>query len=85
MKQRQVVFDPTLSVMRPQPDSTGRIDDLLFRSAVAFSRRVHRAGVDIAAGTDALGGSTPNIHAELQLLVDSVGRHHYRPSAPRRM
>lgn len=29
--------------------------------------------MDVAAGTDAVGGSTPNLHVELQLLVDSVG------------
>ena len=76
MKERGTILDPTLFIMRPGPDSTGRIDErhaALFHGAVEFVRSAHRAGVDIDAGTDALGGSTPNIHVELQLLVDSVG------------
>lgn len=76
MKERRVIFDPTLFIMRPGLDSMGRVDPrhgALFHAAVLFTRAVHRAGVDIAAGTDALGGSTPNLHTELQLLVDSVG------------
>ena len=76
MKQRKVIFDPTLFIMRAAPDSTGRIDPVrgaLFHSAAEFTRAAHRAGIEIDAGTDALGGSTPNIHVELQLLVDSVG------------
>jgi imidazolonepropionase-like amidohydrolase len=76
MKERDVILDPTLYVMRPGPDSAGRVNPLhgsLFRNAVSFVRAVHRAGVDVAAGTDAIGGSTPNLHVELQLLVDSVG------------
>ena len=76
MKERGTILDPTLYIMRPGPDSTGRIDErhaALFRSALEFARSAHRAGVDIDAGTDALGGSTPNLHVELQLLVDSVG------------
>jgi imidazolonepropionase-like amidohydrolase len=76
MKQRHVILDPTLFIMRPGPDSAGRVDPSrasLFHAAVEFTRAAHRAGVDVDAGTDALGGSTPNIHVELQLLVDSVG------------
>ena len=76
MKERNVILDPTLYVMRPGRDSAGRIDPLhanLFHGAVRFTQAAHRAGIDVAAGTDAIGGSTPNIHVELQLLVDSVG------------
>jgi imidazolonepropionase-like amidohydrolase len=76
MRRRNVILDATLLVMRPGPDSTGRFDSAhaaLFRGAVRFARAAHRAGVDIAAGTDGIGGSSPNLHVELQLLVDSVG------------
>jgi len=76
MKARGVILEPTLTVMRPAPDSAGRIptpSGLLFHNAVEFTRAAYRGGVELAAGTDALGGSTPNIHLELQLLVDSVG------------
>jgi hypothetical protein len=76
MRVRGTILDATLMVMRPAPDSAGRIDRrhaALFHAAVDFVRLAHRSGVDVAAGTDALGGSSPNIHAELQLLVDSAG------------
>jgi imidazolonepropionase-like amidohydrolase len=76
MKERRVILDPTLFIMRAMPDSNGRVDPdrgRLFHSAVLFTRAAQRAGVDVSAGTDAIGGSTPNIHVELQLLVDSVG------------
>lgn len=76
MKRRTVILDPTLFIMRAAPDSNGRVDPAraaLFHSAVAFTRAAHRGGVEIDAGTDALGGSAPNVHVELQLLVDSVG------------
>ena len=76
MRSRGTILDPTLYVMRPGPDSAGRIDErraALFHAAVEFVRSAHRAGVAVAAGTDGLGGSSPNLHVELQLLVDSVG------------
>ena len=76
MKRRGTILDATLFIMRAQPDSAGHVDErraALFRGAVEFTRHAHRAGVDVAAGTDAIGGSTPNLHVELQLLADSVG------------
>jgi hypothetical protein len=76
MKRGGTVFDATLFVMRPAPDSQGRtavVPGSLFHAAVGFTRAAHRAGIDIATGTDAIGGSTPNLHTELQLLVDLVG------------
>ena len=38
-----------------------------------MTRRANRVGIPIVAGTDAIGGSAANLHAELQLLVDSAG------------
>ena len=76
MRRRGTMLDPTLFVMTPSPDSTGRVPEraaALYRFATDMVRAAHAAGVPIVAGTDALGGSTPNIHVELQLLVDSAG------------
>lgn len=45
--------------------------------AADFTRRAQDAGVVIAAGTDGLGeplaGELPNVHTELQLLVELAG------------
>lgn len=79
MKAAGTMLDPTLFVMLPlePPADTTRaaMDQLLsaFRFAAAMTRRAARAGVPIVAGTDAIGGSSANLHAELQLLVDSAG------------
>ena len=76
MKRRGTALDATLFIMTPRPDSTGRVSEqaaALYRFATSMVRRANAAGVPIVAGTDALGGSSPNIHAELQLLVDSAG------------
>ncbi len=72
-------LDPTLTVIAAAAaDSTGTPADrarirAVFQFACRATRLAHRLGVPIVAGTDALGGSTPNLHAELQLLVDSAG------------
>jgi imidazolonepropionase-like amidohydrolase len=79
MRRAGTVLDPTLFIMLPQTPpadpSKATMDSLLsaFRFARAMTRRALTTGVPIVAGTDAIGGSTPNLHAELQLLVDSAG------------
>ncbi|MBK7350301.1 MAG: serine hydrolase [Gemmatimonadetes bacterium] len=79
MAEAGVALDPTLTVIaNAAADSTGTPADRarireLFQFACRATRLAHRLGVPIVAGTDALGGSTPNLHAELQLLVDSAG------------
>jgi imidazolonepropionase-like amidohydrolase len=76
MKARGAMLEPTLYVMRPAPDSQGRTPrqaGSLYDAAARFTALAWQAGVDIAAGTDAIGGSTPNLHVELQLLVDDAG------------
>jgi imidazolonepropionase-like amidohydrolase len=76
MRRRGTILEPTLLIMLPGPDSTGQVPpraSTLFHFAAGMTREAHRRGVMIAAGTDAIGGSSPNLHAELQLLVDSAG------------
>lgn len=68
MRTNGVSLDPTLMVMGDSED--GRA----YRAWVASAtRRAHESGVRIVAGTDALGGSSPNLHRELQLLVERAG------------
>ena len=79
MRRAGTIFDPTLFIMLPQTppadSSTQNLDRVLsaFRFASAMTRRANRVGIPIVAGTDGIGGSAANLHAELQLLVDSAG------------
>lgn len=77
MRARGTLFEPTLLVMQlagARPDGAPPAPlDTLPAWAVAVTRRAHALGVPIVAGTDALGRQTPNIHAELQLLVRQAG------------
>lgn len=76
MRRRGTTLDATLFVMAPRPDSLGRVTPQaarLFHFAAGMVRLADSAGVPIVAGTDNIGGGSPNIHAELQLLVDSAG------------
>jgi imidazolonepropionase-like amidohydrolase len=71
MRARHVCLEPTLFVMEPRvpdPAMTAYV-----RYAAAATARAHRAGVMICAGTDAIGGSTSNLPAELALLVERAG------------
>ncbi|HYE47756.1 MAG TPA: amidohydrolase family protein, partial [Caulobacter sp.] len=67
MRTRGVFLEPTILVMGG-PDGGPYIDWV-----AAATRQAHLRGVRLCVGADALGGSSPNIHAELQLLVDRVG------------
>lgn len=77
MRDRQVMLEPTLYIgvqaagFASDEDRT-RIDQQVAYGA-AVTELAHKAGVPIVAGTDALGGSTPNLHVELQLLVKRAG------------
>jgi imidazolonepropionase-like amidohydrolase len=77
MRTRGTFFEPTLLVMQlgaARHDEGGRAPlDSIPAWAVGVTRRAHALGVPLVAGTDALGGETPNIHAELQLLVNQAG------------
>lgn len=76
MAERDVLLDPTLLVMigsheaRPLQPS-GR--DSVYAWSIAATRRARELGVAVAAGTDDMGTHTPNIHVELQILVDQAG------------
>lgn len=71
MKRRGTAFEPTLLVFAENP--------VQLRLVGAITRRAHRAGVTIIAGTDTLAGvdadslALPNIHKELALLVQLGG------------
>jgi len=78
MRKAGTMLDPTMFIMAQTgatDTSTARVDRLTsaFRFNAAMIRRTVAAGIPIVAGTDAIGGSTANLHAELQLLVDSAG------------
>lgn len=70
MRIRGVLLEPTLLVMGEGEDAEGRAYRQWSAEVVAAARR---HGVEVCVGTDALGGSSPNIHAELQLLVGRAG------------
>ncbi len=77
MRERGVLLEPTLLVMalgaaRAEGADRARGDTLLAWAA-AVTRRAHALGVPIVAGTDALGMETPNIHSEMQMLVERAG------------
>jgi len=57
-----------MGASNPGPDMT----DYIAWTAAATAR-AHREGVRICAGTDAIGGSTPNLPEELGLLVRLAG------------
>jgi len=75
MVRERVLLEPTLLVMQLGDVKDGRIGPLgaVQGWAVGAARAAHRAGVGIVAGTDAIGQQVPNIHTELQLLVQQVG------------
>jgi imidazolonepropionase-like amidohydrolase len=79
MKKRGTMLDPTLTIMVPRelPADTSAANMQrvygTFRFARAMTRRAAQRGIPIVAGTDAIGGSTANLHRELQFLSDSVG------------
>lgn len=77
MRRRGTILDATLYIIAGAAvDTAGRPNERYARLldfAAAMVRRADSAGVPVAAGTDHIGGSTPNIHAELQLLVSRAG------------
>lgn len=72
MRTRGTLLEPTLLVMQLAAEPGAPLDTLPAWAA-AVTRRAHALGVGIVAGTDALGRETPNLHAELQLLVRQAG------------
>jgi imidazolonepropionase-like amidohydrolase len=76
MRERSVMLEPTLFIGVQTASFAGddrpRLDQQVAYAA-AVTALAQAAGVGIVAGTDALGGSSPNLHAELQLLVRRAG------------
>jgi imidazolonepropionase-like amidohydrolase len=76
MVRNGTLMDPTLFVFHEVSERDG-IGEKRLRWGADFTRRAHNAGVAIAAGTDGLGeplaGALPNVHSEMELLVDLAG------------
>ena len=79
MHHHRTMLDPTLMIMVPReapadtsPENMQRVYGT-FRFSTAMTRRAAQRGIPIVAGTDAIGGSTANLHLELQFLSDSAG------------
>jgi len=74
MKEKGTILDETLFVTNGGKHGD---DDPVWRFTVAATRRAHEMGVTLAAGTDNFGNlnrdSVPNIHREMELLVDKCG------------
>ncbi len=73
----RTTFEPTLFVMAPSldqlrnPAAADSQSVALFRWAAALTAEASRTGVAISAGTDDIvRGNTPNIHGEIQMLVN---------------
>lgn len=78
MKPAGTMLDPTLFIMLPSGATADTMSTTAwlrgpFHFAATMTGRANRMGIPIVAGTDAIGGSSANLHAELQLLVDSAG------------
>jgi imidazolonepropionase-like amidohydrolase len=74
MKERGTMLDETLFVA----NAASRGDsDPIWLWTVAVTKRAHQFGIPLVAGTDRFGDPThdrmPNIHRELQLLVENCG------------
>ena len=69
MARHGTIYDPTLFIYRDRPAA--------LRLAAGLVARAHGAGIRISAGTDSLAGaddvSLPNLHREMQLLVELAG------------
>lgn len=76
MRDRQVALEPTLFAGVQAAAFAGN-DRAAIERQVAWSAGVtaqaRERGVMVLAGTDAVGGSSPNLHVELQLLVTRAG------------
>ncbi len=72
MRRRGTIMEPTLFIYDGERGALRPI-------AVEITRRAHRAGIPIVAGTDSLGSGDegawvePNLHTELRLLVQAAG------------
>jgi imidazolonepropionase-like amidohydrolase len=76
MRERQIAIEPALFAGLQAASFAGS-ERLELERQIAWSAGVtaqaRERGVMILAGTDAIGGSSPNLHVELQLLVNRAG------------
>jgi hypothetical protein len=76
MRERNIALEPTLYIgLQTAAFATAdrpQIDRRLAWAA-AVTERARQLGVSVVTGTDAIGGSSPNLHVELQLLVTRAG------------
>ncbi|MFB6285754.1 MAG: amidohydrolase family protein [Candidatus Bipolaricaulia bacterium] len=73
LSERNVAYDPTLSVIEAQVELTDRPTEVL-KEAQATVKALDQAGVTIVAGTDVGNPGLkfgPSLHRELELLVES--------------
>jgi imidazolonepropionase-like amidohydrolase len=74
MQDRGTILDETLFVTNAGKRSE---EDPIWRWTVAVTKEAHHLGLPLAAGTDSFGNpnrdAAPNIHREMQLLVDECG------------
>ncbi|HUK16891.1 MAG TPA: amidohydrolase family protein [Bryobacteraceae bacterium] len=74
MIEKGTILDETLFVTNAGKRSA---DDPVWKWTAAVTRRAHQLGVRLAAGTDSFGNpardAMPNIHREMQLLVEDAG------------
>jgi imidazolonepropionase-like amidohydrolase len=74
MEDMGTILDETLFVT---DSSKHGEDDPIWQWTIAITRRAHHDGIPLAAGTDNFGNpnrdAVPNIHRELELLVDQCG------------
>jgi imidazolonepropionase-like amidohydrolase len=74
MKEKGTILDETLFVTNAGKRAE---DDPVWLWTIAVTRRAHKMGVPLAAGTDNFGrpapDALPNLHGEMQLLVEKCG------------
>jgi imidazolonepropionase-like amidohydrolase len=72
MRERQIILEPTLYASVQASSFAGEERPTIDRQviwAASAANLARQLGVTVVTGTDAIGGSSPNLHAELQFFV----------------
>jgi len=72
MRERQIILEPTLYASVQASSFAGDERPTIDRQviwAASAANIARQLGVTVVTGTDAIGGSSPNLHAELQFFV----------------
>lgn len=72
MRERQIILEPTLFAGVQASSFAGEERPMIDRQVVwaaSAANLARQLGVTVVTGTDAIGGSSPNLHAELQFFV----------------